>query len=563
MKYILYSAVNKGSIEGQLGLPEYSYYFVLKEFRPILEELGEVVLVDQPDHQVDPIYHQCQANGQSCIFISFSPPHKTLVDLDCPTVSVFAWEFDNIPYESWDGDPRNDWRYVFARHRRCISLSSHTAQVVKSAMGENFHVEAVPVPVWDLFASSPRAGAWVDRQRLSFQGNLIDSSLYDISPEGIEPSDALRQFQFPEWDGQALTMNFTLSDDYNSYLGGFYPAEAWGAWSKDENAWVLVPCRLRGKLRVAINCVGFGPNAGREIRVTIGDQQKSMVLGGDFSVNELEFQLEKPELLIRFLDLDITPVPGSSDMRSLALGLKSITVSGNVGESDSAPSGNESGISKMLDVEGIVYTSVFNPVDDRKNWTEIVSAFCYAFRDVEDATLVLKMTQRSLTSFLGRLHYLLQLLSPFKCRVVALHGFLDDGEYQQLVAMSSYYVGASGGEGLCLPMMEFMSAAKPAISTHNTAMEDYIDAQSAFIVKSNVEPGFWPHDPRKRLRTLRHRIDWYSLVMAFEESYQVALSSPEKYRSMAESARENLRKFASREVVISKLKTFFDESTET
>ena len=560
MQFILYSAVNEGSIADQLGLPEYSYYFVLKELRPILEELGEVILVDKPEQEVDPIFHQCRANGQPCVFISFSPPHKTLVDLDCPTVSIFAWEFDNIPYESWDDDPRNDWRYVFKQHGRSISLSSHTAKVVKSAMGEDFNIESVPVPVWDVFAHSPGATAGAGRQpHLSFHGNIIDSRRYDISPERIQPHEPLAQFLFPNWDGQALRMGYTIVDDYNSYLGGFYPAETWGAWSKNEQPWVLVPCKLQGKVRIAIDCVGFGPNAGKEIRVAIGDEQTPMVLGAGFSVTELEFKLEKPELLIQFLGLDIAQVPGSKDFRTLGLGLRSITIQARVGETDAAPVVSQSLRHRVLDVDGIVYTSVFNPVDDRKNWTEIVSAFCYAFGDVEGATLILKMTQKSLTSFLGRLHYLLQLLSPFKCRVVALHGFLEDCEYQQLVAMTTYYVGASGGEGLCLPMMEYMSAGKPAISTCNTAMEDYIDSQSAFVVESSVEPGIWPHDPRKRLRTLRHRIDWFSLVTALKESYQVARLSPEKYRSMSGCAEGNLHDFASRQVVKAKLQEFFAE----
>lgn len=560
MNFILYSAVNEDSIADSLGLPEYSYYFVLKQLRPILEELGEVILVDKPEQEVDPIFNQCTANGQPCVFISFSPPHKTLVELDCPTVSVFAWEFDNIPFESWDEDLRNDWRYVFKRHGRAISLSSHTAEVVKSAMGEDFNIESVPVPVWDLFAHAPRAGAEAGRQqRLSFHGNILDSHRYDISPERIQPHEPLAQFHFPSWDGRALRMGYTIVDDYNSYLGGFYPAETWGAWSKNEQPWVLVPCKLQGRVKIAIDCAGFGPNAGKEIRVVIGDEEKSMALGAGFSVTELEFQLKKPELLIQFLDLDITSVPEGKDFRSLALGLRSITIRARIGEPGVVPVKSLLSDPRVLNVDGIVYTSVFNPVDDRKNWTDIVSAFCYAFAAREDVTLILKMTQRSLTSFLGRLHYLLQSLSPFKCRVIALHGFLEDDEYQRLVAMTTYYVGASGGEGLCLPMMEYMSAGKPAVSTGNTAMEDYIDSQSAFVVESNVEPGFWPHDPRKRLRTLRHRVDWYSLVAALKESYQVALSNPEKYQLMSACAQENLHNFASRRVVKAKLQAFFAE----
>ena len=41
-------------------------------------------------------------------------------------------------------------------------------------------------------------------------------------------------------------------------------------------------------------------------------------------------------------------------------------------------------------VDGVVYVSVFNPKDGRKNWHHLITAFCWAFREVDDATLVLR-----------------------------------------------------------------------------------------------------------------------------------------------------------------------------
>src|ERR1035437_7476303 len=41
-----------------------------------------------------------------------------------------------------------------------------------------------------------------------------------------------------------------------------------------------------------------------------------------------------------------------------------------------------------LDIDGVVYTTVFNPYDGRKNWIDMLCTFCWAFRDIEDATLI-------------------------------------------------------------------------------------------------------------------------------------------------------------------------------
>ena len=90
MRFLLYSDIDENSIRDNLGNPEYSYYFVLKAFRPAIEKLGEVTIVQHPQTDVDPIFEDCAARGEPCIFISFSPPNTVTLGLKCPTVVVVA-----------------------------------------------------------------------------------------------------------------------------------------------------------------------------------------------------------------------------------------------------------------------------------------------------------------------------------------------------------------------------------------------------------------------------------------------------------------------------------------
>ena len=53
MLILIYSETNQRTIAQNLGRSEYSYYFVLKEYRPVLERLGTVVEVTDPDEEVD------------------------------------------------------------------------------------------------------------------------------------------------------------------------------------------------------------------------------------------------------------------------------------------------------------------------------------------------------------------------------------------------------------------------------------------------------------------------------------------------------------------------------
>ena len=68
-----------------------------------------------------------------------------------------------------------------------------------------------------------------------------------------------------------------------------------------------------------------------------------------------------------------------------------------------------------------------------------------------------------------------------------MHGYLNDDEYAKLVQGSTYVVNAAHGEGQCLPLMEYMSAGKPAIAPSHTAMEEYINEGNSFVVKSSAE----------------------------------------------------------------------------
>ncbi len=409
MIFLVHSETETGNLAQKLGAPEYSYYFVLKEFRPVLEELGLVVPVNDPENQVDAIWGNALRHGEASVFLTFSPPHKSFVATFCPTVPIFAWEFDTLPRETWGGDERQDWRHVLRRCGRAITHSSFAVDTVKQDMGEDYPVISLPAPVWDRFAVG-----------------------YDRHP-------------------------------------------------------------------------GF---AGR-------NQSRITVRGRVFDSREIDLAIHTPAHRAAH---GITGIPGPDEREAM----------------------------HELTLGGVVYTAVLCPLDGRKNWFDLLCGFCWALRDRGDATLVLKLTARDCQqSIIGMVEDLAK-LPPFRCRVIIIDGYLADECYLQLARLSTYTVNTSHGEGQCLPLMEYMSAGKPAVAPRHTAMTDYISVNNAFIVKSHLEPTIWPHDPREAFRTRRHRIDFDSLLQAYRESYVVATGDPARYARMSANAHETLRTHCSR-----------------
>jgi glycosyltransferase involved in cell wall biosynthesis len=406
MIIVVYSETHKGALPARLGESEYSYYFVLKEYRPVLERIGLVVAIGDPATEPDAIRRGAQARGEDAVFLSFAPPHQTEIGLDCPTYPVFAWEFDSLPTDVWGGNPRNDWRLTLGRVGHAITHSNFTVDVVKQTMGRDYPIVSIPAPVWDRFdalyrKNPPRAVCpGID---IVVKGTVVDTSAPDYDPTSR---------------------------------------------------------RL--------------------------------------------------------------PEPGVVP----------------------------------LHLEGVIYTSVFNPRDSRKNWHEMMCGFVLALRNQADATLVFKLTHHDPELAFEDMLKTVYRLTPFKCRILLIMGYLEEEDYEHLVDATVFALNASAGEGQCLPLMEFMSAGKPSIAPRNTAMLDYVSDANSFAVESSLEAWCWPHDPRQAFRTRRHRIDFSSLMRAYRDSYQVAKTAPGRYAGMSQDANRALKAHCAQDLVEGRLRAF-------
>nr|WP_239556531.1 glycosyltransferase [Dyella flava] len=401
-----------------MGRPEYSYRFVLREFMPLLKQLGTVVEVADPADEVDPIYRDCLARGESCLFLCFLPPNKTPINLDCPTIPVFAWEFETLPNEAFGGKPRNDWRRILAKLGSAITHSSYTVECVHAQLGNDFPVASIPAPLWDRM-------------------------------------QALHNTPSPS---RALTVNGLVVDSTRTDLSAY----------------------CKSKLLAAAP--------------------------------------------------DALPLP---------------------------PNFHE--YQGSINLDGVVYTAVLNPYDARKDWPQMINAFCEAFRNTPDATLLIKLTHHDPADLIPEMLEAIYTMGPSACRVLLVHAYLEETQYNALLRNTTYALSVSRGEGQCLPLMEYMSAGVPAVACRHTSMLDYIDDDCAFVIDSSLQIGAWPHDQRQAYRTLRQRVHYQSLVNAYRCSYYVARHEPEVYRSMSEAAVGSLKRYCSNAVLLPRLRQFLEE----
>jgi glycosyltransferase involved in cell wall biosynthesis len=194
-------------------------------------------------------------------------------------------------------------------------------------------------------------------------------------------------------------------------------------------------------------------------------------------------------------------------------------------------------VQPRVDLSGVVYTSIFNPADGRKNWEDLLSAFLIGLQDCADATLVLKLIGRDRRRANPILAQYQRMKLPHRCRVVIITDYMSDDEMLELTRASTYYVTSTRAEGNCLPLMNYLAAGRPAVSPCHTAIADYFNEEMGLVVESHPEPCAWPHDPLLRTRTTWQRLVWPSLVEAFRESYRVARRDTSRYEGFVSAAR--------------------------
>lgn len=200
-----------------------------------------------------------------------------------------------------------------------------------------------------------------------------------------------------------------------------------------------------------------------------------------------------------------------------------------------------------LHLTGVVYTSILNVQDPRKNWTDLVSAFLIGLRERDDATLVIKLVAPAgrVAEDFARIHALHDGLAVrHRCKLVVAGGYFSDAQMHELIRGSTYYVNTSHAEGACLPLQEFLASGRPAIAPRHSAMVDYFDDAVGFVVESHPEPAAWPHLPEQGYVTTRHRLVWQSLCDQFRTSYAIAKTDMKHYRALARHARERMQEFA-------------------
>ena len=477
-------------IRNGLGSPAYSYYFAVEALAPVLERLGAWKLIKQPESQLPFAAAQAEAEGFRPVHLAMNPLQDCYFSPALPNVLFPFWEFPDIPDRDLGNDPRQNWRRICRGASLIITACEFTAAAFRKAE-VSLPVAVVPIPV--------PPGAFDLAEWKAQHSWTLDCRHEILGKSDVEPKRRVLSIDPP---GKVPGRPFLAA---RSVFRRVSP------WLRPETVDRLA-------------------SVGRTVRSING---RSLAKGAILSLRGSYRRKIRPLLS----DHAVESVTSMKEAALRAVGRKP-----NESIDPLLPS------SRLTLGHGLVYLSIFNIGDPRKNWVDLLSAFLLTFQDRADVTLVIKLVTNPRCEFheMGILRAKYEAMGiSHRCRVVAITEFLSSEQMAELFRVTTYYVNTSHAEGACLPLMRALAGGRPAIAPDHSAMADYIDSSVAFVPGSNPEPACWPHDPEKRLSTMRHRLVWSDLRDAFLQSSGVAEQEPAGYRRMAAAARDRMRQYAS------------------
>lgn len=425
------------------------------------------------------------------VHLCLAQPHELPRDAGPETIPVFGIDTALCPDEALAGDRWTFWALRLARAGRAGVFSNHAVDAVRALMGPDFAVSVLRPAL--VCPAAPRPSS---RAILRLRGSVLDTAKWaDTRPIDAPPAAP------------------TVTDDL---FEGSDPSDL---ASEPVPAWRKTP------------------------RYRLGTVRKHATLVYREALRDL-----LPLPLARLVSQ--TAGAGHRSARRI---LAAIVQAKNAGPTGLAQAPGWQVGDVDVPVGGgvvVVFAAVLGALD--QGWEDLLSAFVATCKGDGQATLVIKTGELDADTGVGYADFVRR-LGPFTCRIVILAGDIEGG-LDQLIGASDFYACASHGEAAPLPLMRFLAAGRPAVSPSHSALADFVDPASSFVVESSIEYAAYPGDVEQRLRATRWRPDWESLCRGLVDA-RALRGSPTAYQARASATAAGMARLCDPDVVQTALAT--------
>lgn len=192
---------------------------------------------------------------------------------------------------------------------------------------------------------------------------------------------------------------------------------------------------------------------------------------------------------------------------------------------------NSQGISVMPSIERqytFMYTGTYTP---RKNYEDLVAAFCDTFDGIQDVALVIKTIApnndvATRMQIQGAISALANKMNGCHKRpkIIVATDQLEDQDMLSMFQGVDAYVTTSRGEGLDLSLVQAMSLGKLVICDNYLGHSDYVTEDNAIIFKHTYRPVIDSGNPYHNSKHKWTSPDYISLCQSLVNAYQILRS---------------------------------------
>ena len=152
----------------------------------------------------------------------------------------------------------------------------------------------------------------------------LDSSTLWMYGDSIIADDLIKRMTPPEWGADEFVCELQRGSVSAAIAVGFYEFEDFGVWSRVPRPYLILDKSVSGEFVLEIEARAFGRNIDHELKVIIGDCERSLTLDETPCTREMHFCVEGNAHVVAFGGVVARSDPANDDPRSLGIGLTSL-----------------------------------------------------------------------------------------------------------------------------------------------------------------------------------------------------------------------------------------------
>lgn len=322
-------------------------------------------------------------------------------------------------------------------------------------------------------------------------------------------------------------------DAANDILVGFHPAESWGAWTAQGDAWIVVPPLQPGTVGVEVEYRSHSANEDSLVRVDCGGSTVYLPTGDRWERQIFELRPTIESQVIHLAGLRCTQLMDSEDPRALGIGVRHLALT-QIGMSDtrSLTTDPDATTDVVPDVREMTQVSVEVPkksfvvaidgeANDESN-SDIISAFVYAHRHHANALLFVISPESTISNVFSDVLYLLSRVGSYACRVIVIPR--GNGEFipKEILRVSRVFVLAATANPSAEDMADAMSRRRIMLGPENLLPVGARKRKRTVAIPVTLRPYRVPGERFGYRRNLVQVVEWDDLVRGMASAGNLA-----------------------------------------